>query len=278
MIKFQSNNKTLETLASMIQAESGIFFPENHLKVLDQRIITLLRDKQWTEEELLYRLQNDHHEFLEFIGHVTTNHTFFFRSIEQFLCLEQTIFPELIKLNAETKHISIWSAACSSGEEAYSLALSLQFFLEEHKLSNWSFNIIATDIALEALEKARKGKYSYAELKHIPNQYHHLIKIANDKSLEKHKQYIEMPEELKTKILFETHNLVKTKTMPSVDLIFCRNVLIYFDIPTQEKVIANLSSVLKPARFLFISPTESLSHLQTTLKARFLPKCIYYEN
>ncbi|MGL4388225.1 MAG: CheR family methyltransferase [Brevinema sp.] len=278
-MEFHSSQLTLSTLATMIKEESGIFFPDGHLKVLDQRIVTILREKQCSEEQLVIRLQNNHQEFLEFIGHVTTNHTFFFRSLEQFISLENHILPELIIKNKEIKHISIWSAACSTGEEPYTIAMCVKEFLDNRHMSDWTFNIIATDIKEQALDIAKTGKYKFNDLKHIPIQYKHLINIVEDASdISGFSNYIEMTNSLKDKIHFESHNLIKQKIMPSVDIIFCRNVLIYFDIKTQEQVISNLTRVLKPNRYLFISPTESLSSLKTDLKSHILPKCIFYEN
>ncbi|MGL4562581.1 MAG: CheR family methyltransferase [Brevinema sp.] len=276
---FHSSILTLNTLASMIQKEVGIFFPDAHLKVLDQRVTAILRKKQCSEEELILSLENDRDEFLKFIGYVTTNHTFFFRSLEQFVALDNHILPELLTKNKEIKHISIWSAACSSGEEAYTLAMCVQGFFKTHHLHDWDFNIIATDISEQALESAIRGRYSLNDLKHIPIEYQYLINIIEDATDPSgFSNYIEMPEFLKQKISFETHNLLKPKMMPSVDIIFCRNVLIYFNNETQERVITNLTHVLKKNRYLFISPTESLNHLKTNLQAHMLPKCIFYEN
>ncbi|MGL4394780.1 MAG: CheR family methyltransferase [Brevinema sp.] len=275
----KSSQSTLSTLAAMIQQESGIFFPHEHLKVLDQRVASAIKEKNCTEEQLVMRLQNDHQEFLEFIGHVTTNHTFFFRSMDQFVALENVILPELVVKNKATRHISLWSAACSTGEEAYTLAMCVSEFFKRNHLYNWTFNIVASDITEDALKTAKIGRYKYNDLKYIPIQYQYLLDVVeNPNDLSGFSNYIEMSDELKNKIHFEFHNLIKPKIMPSVDIVFCRNVLIYFNIKTQEQVISHLTRILKPNRYLFISPTESLSGLDTALTSRVLPRCIFYEN
>lgn len=267
----------LEILAKMIHEESGIFFPPSHMKVLDQRIQTSLRDKQCSETELLELLQQEAVEFHKFIGYITTNHTSFFRSIDQFHALGSHIIPELIEKNKYSKRILVWSAAASSGEEPYTLALYIQHYFNIHNLSEWSFLILATDIDSESLNIGIKGIYPIISLKNIPPEYHYLIEIQEN-AAQPEDGIIIMPDNIKKNIKFNEHNLLKELSSYHFDIIFCRNVLIYFNVETQEQVISNLLRSLKKGRYLFVSPSETLTNIQTDLTPILLTKCIFYTN
>jgi len=273
----KSPNYILDTLANMIHQESGIIFPSSHIKVLDQRIQTSLREKKITEEKLLTLLKTDTIEFHKFIGHITTNHTSFFRSIEQFHTLGSHILPDLIQRNKYSKRLLIWSAAASSGEEPYTLALYIQHYFNIHDIKDWSFMILATDIDSSSLNIGMKGIYPISSLKNIPTEYHYLIEISQ-RSTELNNNYIKIPQKIKNYIKFKEHNLLKSINSYQFDLIFCRNVLIYFDLDTQRQVVSNLCNHLKDKRYFFVSPSETLTHLQSNLTPIVLPKCIYYTN
>ncbi len=112
-----TDERTLKDIAALIYRHSGINFPDNHLKVLDQRVQSKIKELDCTEIELYSKILKDENALFEFIGFVTTNHTQFFRSINQFITLEEVVLPELVKKNNHVKHIAVWSCACSTGEE-----------------------------------------------------------------------------------------------------------------------------------------------------------------
>ena len=271
----------LEKIANLIYTKSGIVFPPSHMKVLDQRVQSSFKKRFGTVEDFAHLLEVNETELTTFIGYVTTNHTLFFRSMEQFNGLGSTILPELIEKNVATKHIAIWSAACSSGEEPYSLVLYIMHYLATHHHSDWTFDIIATDIDETSLKAAQEGLYNYNSLKYIPKEYHAYITISEGEMSERgflENDYIIMPDAVKKHITYGPHNLMDSPKIYNMDLILCRNVLIYFDIETQKKVVDNLTKALAPRRYFFVSPSETLSGISTSLHARMLPKCIFYTN
>lgn len=281
----QSSNhnyqKVLDQIAFLIHKKSGIFFPPNHMKVLDQRVKSSMKKVSCTDEELLHFLSSDEEKLTAFIGYVTTNHTHFFRSIHQFHSLGSTILPELIEKNQITKHIKIWSTACSSGEEPYSLAIYIQHYFNKNYINDWSFTILATDIDKTSLKIAKDGIYFYRALKNIPKEYHKYIDInpgtVNQNGILEHDR-ISMTDDLKKHITFSSHNLLEPSTQRDMDIIFCRNVLIYFDVDTQQQVILNLSKALAPNRYFFVSPSETLTGISTNLHIRMLEKSMFYVN
>lgn len=276
----QTSSDILKKIATLIYQHSGINFPESHLKVLDQRIQQRLKETSIDEEALYTNLLLNKKILFEFIGFVTTNHTHFFRSIEQFKVLESTIIPELVKKNSHVKHITIWSCACSTGEEPYTLALCLQYYFDKYELNDWNYSIIATDIDQSSLDSAINGVYPYKAMKYIPIEYHSYLDIQTNSLLldDEKTQYFTVKTELKKKIRFSIHNLLEEPIFRNIDIIFCRNVLIYFDEETQEKVINQLIKSLSIDRYFFISPSESVIGLKVQLKPVILPQTIYYTN
>lgn len=271
----------LNNIALLIYQHSGISFPANHLRVLDQRIQSRIKEKNCTEQEFYGVLLNNKEQLFEFIGYVTTNHTHFFRSIEQFNILGSHILPELIQKNNVIKHFYLWSCACSSGEEPYSLALYIQYYLDVNKLSDWSFSIIATDIDHSSLDFAREGTYNYQALTYIPPEYHTYLDIHHDLHHTPGtpiSSYVKIPDAIKKHIRFDNYNLMDPVRRVNMDIIFCRNVLIYFDLTTQEEVVSKLSKALNKDRYFFLSPSESLTGLKTPLSPVITEKTIYYTN
>lgn len=273
---FKTSKKILDEIANLIHKKSGIVFPVNHLRVLDKRIQDYIKQNKHSEEDLLKILTHDPDILAIFVGHVTTNHTHFFRSMEQFETLQTRILPELIEKNASTKVINIWSAGCSSGEEPYTIALCVQEFLEKQLLNDWSFSILATDIDPHSLNIAKSGKFNISSLKHIPKQYHRFLILPD--TINSEEEFFHFTPDICTHIRFKIHNLIEKPREKLMDIIFCRNVLIYFDHEIQEIVIHHLVNNLAPNRYFYISPSESISELNTNLEVVFLPKSIFYTN
>ncbi|MGL5955889.1 MAG: CheR family methyltransferase [Brevinema sp.] len=273
-MSYKTPDDVLQKIAGLIHTHSGINFPIAHVKVLDQRIQKRIQELHCSESDLYSSLLLDKTKLLEFVGFVTTNHTHFFRSMEQFHILGSTILPELQIKNSHIKHIALWSSACSSGEEPYTLALYLERYFDVQGLTDWSFSIIATDIDQMSLDIAIKGIYPHKALKYIPSEYHSYIEIHHSDT----ESYIKIAPEIKKNVRFQIYNLMDIPIYKNLDIIFCRNVLIYFDLTTQEKVIRQLANCLSKDRYLFISPAESITGLDVPFSPIFLPKSIYYMN
>lgn len=191
---------------------------------------------------------------------LTTNHTYFWREYEQFQYLKHDVFPELKEKTANTHDWRIWCAASSSGEEPYTLAMLCMDYLGlEH--SKWDTKILATDIDTSVLEKAVKGIYAKDSVENLPNQYvRRFFKPINDK------QYM-VKDELKKEVLFRQFNLMNTLPFRKpLHVVFIRNVMIYFDDKTKQKLLDNIYEALEPGGYLFIGSTESITQANTKFK------------
>ncbi len=193
------------------------------------------------------------------IDKISTNHTYFFREKEHFDFLVKNILPEIAQKKAGSKKhkLRIWCAGCSSGEEPYSLAmLLLEYF--GMKISNWDSGILATDISLEILKKARGAIYASTNVSNLPNTYLRKYFLENSKETWKVK------DKLKKLVLFKRLNLM-SENYPfkgNFDVIFCRNVMIYFDDMKREHLINKFYKYTQPGGYLFVGHAESLTRNQ----------------
>ncbi|MGL5722151.1 MAG: CheR family methyltransferase [Brevinema sp.] len=276
MENFFTPEPILAKMKDMIYAESGIIFTTSYLKVLDQRVISVCKESGCSPDDILEYITKDVEYLREFVGHVTTNHTHFFRSIGQYHILEKEILPQLIEKNASSKLINIWSAACSSGEEAYTTMMVVHNFFEKKKLTDWRCRIVGTDIDGVSLGKAEKGEYSILGLKHIPQEYHKHLVLDVDSSYPHQREFFTVSPALKRNISFKYSNLIRDVLPEHFDIIFCRNVLIYFDLEMQASVVQNLARNLKPGGILFISPSETLNGISNGFTMKMTPESAYY--
>lgn len=195
----------------------------------------------------LRELNNNHHEeWSQLIDILTTHETYFFREGLHFDFLKQFIFA-----NYQDKPLKILSAACSSGEEAYSIAFDAAAILNRN--TNWQ--VYGTDIASSSIQQAKKGLYSEQRTKLIPEAYRkkYLLKGVDDMD-----GYCLVKSEIKSHVEFFVGNILARIQHAPFDVIFCRNVLIYFDNETKKQLISNLIDHLNPGGYLIISQTEQL--------------------
>ncbi|OPJ57198.1 CheR family methyltransferase [Alkalithermobacter paradoxus] len=182
--------------------------------------------------------------FNEFINYMTINVSEFYRNPEQWKVLEDHIIPNLIKNNTNLK---VWSAACSTGEEPYSLAMLLSKFMPLNKI-----NILATDIDKEVMNKARSGIYTQKSLKNLPNEF--IIKFfdkLNDSTYA-------IKDDIKNRVTFKHQNLLEDPFTDNCDLIVCRNVMIYFTEEAKAVIYEKFSKSLKKEGVLFVGSTEQI--------------------
>lgn len=195
--------------------------------------------------------------FSTMIDALTTNHTSFFREEQHFEFLRNVILPELSK----PSRISIWSAACSSGEEPYTIAFSLFEALGVQALSGVS--ILASDVSLRVLEYARRGMYPASRLQSIPAPVLHGCLL---KGFGQYEDFCLVKPEIRSRIEFRQINLLEDcSALGPFDVIFCRNVMIYFDQETQQRVVNKLASRLVPGGYLLIGHSESLNGIEHPL-------------
>jgi chemotaxis protein methyltransferase CheR len=196
----------------------------------------------------------------DMVNRLTTNYTYFLREQEHFDILKQYIFPELFE-KRQFKNITIWCAGCSTGEECYTLAMALEEYRGKANL-NFHIKILATDISEEVLEQARRAVYPDREWKRIPERWRgKYCQTVDSKNFE-------IDEKIKYYVHFQKQNLMTPCVkQEQFDLILCRNVMIYFDKVSKEKLIKKLEKSLNPGGYLLIGHAELLSRDETELEA-----------
>ncbi len=206
-------------------------------------------------------------EISEFINKITTNHTYFFREEKHFAFLTEVVLPKIKMLEKNTRDIRIWSAGCSSGEEPYSIAIILDQFLGNEKIS-WDTKILATDISMRVLEHANRGEYPKEQIEKMNKGYQN--RYFSKYSTETYR----IKDTLKDEIIFRKFNL--TNDFPfkkKFHVIFCRNVMIYFDKKSKAELINKFYDALVPGGYLFIGHSETIEDRSQGFK--YLQPAIY---
>lgn len=202
--------------------------------------------------DLIARLRlggrTDLHE--EVVDALTTNETSFFRDLHPFESLRTHVLPEVIERNAGRRSLTVWCAACSSGQEPYSVAMLIREHFPE--LTAWRIDLVATDISASMLERARAGRYGQLEVNRgLPAQF--LLKYFRRDGA-----YWELDPSVRRMVRFQRHNLIGAwPPFPTFDIVFLRNVLIYFDLETKRQVLARVRSVMRPDGYLLLGGSET---------------------
>ncbi len=239
----------------LIYDESGIHFSATNRSILESRLKERLRDKKLDHVRQYYDIiVRDKEEMKVLLDSVTTNLTRFFRNQAHFDALEKYVIPELIKIKKPSGDykIRIWSAGCSTGEEPYTIAILMKELLP----APWTAEIIASDISLKSLMVGREGFYADARIAGIP-----------EGTLKRHFDKVEggyrIHDDLRSMIRFDYHNLKNDSGLRSLDVVFCRNVLIYFDDVAQKATVERFWDAMASKSFLFIGHSESLFGMNT---------------
>ena len=212
---------------------------------MKRRIDSLIAKHRFTTyHQYVDELKKNKAMFDEFVNYLTINVSEFYRNPEQWVTLEKKILPELLSKSGTLK---IWSAACSTGDEPYSLVMLLSKFMPLNRIK-----IIATDIDMQVLDKARMGLYNVKSLKGLPDEFlkKYFTKI-NDTNYK-------ISDEIKKCVEFKKHNLLEDTYPAQCDLIVCRNVLIYFTEEAKEEIYRKFNASLKQKCFLFVGSTEQI--------------------
>ena len=238
---------------NLIYNESGIHFTGTNRSILESRLKEQLRNKPIPDVKTYFdMISRDKEELKAFLDSITTNLTRFFRNQAHFDALEHHVIPELIKSKAGSTTIKIWSAGCSTGEEPYTIAMLLSEILPPP----WKFEIIASDISLKCLMTGKEGFYADNRIEGIPENY---LKKYFDKIEGGYKIH----SDIMSKIRFDYHNLKNDSGQRNLDVVFCRNVIIYFDEAAQTAVINRFWEAMANKSFLFIGHSESLFGMDT---------------
>jgi chemotaxis protein methyltransferase CheR len=260
------NNRDFDRLSEFITREFGIKMPDIKKIMLQsrlqRRLIELGLDNFSDYVGYLFSKKGMEEEVIHMIDLVSTNKTDFFRENVHFEYLFQTLLPDLCP-SGEKTNLTFWSAGCSSGEEPYTLAI----ILSEYRLKNpmMDFLVYGTDISIRMLKKAHQAIYKEDCIDNIPVELKTRYFIRSKNREEKK---VRIVPELREKIIFSRLNLIdEFYSVPfAFDVVFCRNVLIYFDREMQKKIILKLCSKIRENGFLFLGHSESVAGLNLPLQ------------
>jgi chemotaxis protein methyltransferase CheR len=248
------NNDVFKRFRALVYRECGINLTDHKRAMFSSRLQKRLSQLGLTSFQDYYDLVVGGHsdaELTTMLDCISTNQTEFFREPHHFTFLRERVLPEL----AVDKTVRIWSTACSSGEEPYSIAMTLSDTIDSP--STWNCRILASDISTRMLAKAATGQYSHEKINSLSSDLvrrHFLLGKGSRRELVKIKPHIANMAVFRRINLMDDRYPIKSL----LDVIFCRNVMIYFDRETQAKVLARLSRYLKPGGYLFLGHSETM--------------------
>ena len=259
LVKYMYDNFGINLSAKkvLVQGRLGNMLSERGFASYDQYLDAVMSDSTGAEVTTI-------------LNKLTTNHTFFMREPEHYTFLKETILPYMVRVNQDKHVMRIWSAACSSGEECYTTAMLIDQYFGSEK-GKWDTRILATDISQSVISKAKAGIYQEDGMKGLSNEWkaRYFNNLGNGK--------YEICQGIKDEVIFKTFNLMdpmpdKYKAKP-FDLIFCRNVMIYFDQPTKQALVNRFYDVVKPGGYFYIGHAESVNRNET--KSTYIQPAIY---
>jgi len=262
-------------IRDFIYGYCGIYFDSNSRYILQKRLSCRLEALNLTSFHDYHRYlkhnMNKDDELMDIMDVITTNETYFFRESFQLKTFSDEIIPELIRIKSATgsRSLRIWSAGCSTGEEPYSIAMLLS---DIPNLKGWNIEIIGTDISQKVLQRARRAVYGKSSFRTTEELQ---LDLFFDKQSDgyKVKDYIREQVTISHLNLFDTG---KMALLGRMDIIFCRNVIIYFDLAAKARLIESLYNSLYDGGFLLLGHSESLMNLKTHFKLRhFLNDMVY---
>lgn len=270
----QLSPSTFRDLRDLIYELTGLFFPDGKKYVLEGRLQARLKERKCDSyEDYLRLLKYDawrDHELNQVFDLITTNETFFYRDVPQLQAFSELIVPSVAQANAQTSKIRVWSAACSTGDEAYTLAMLM---LEHPALANWSIEIVASDISESALNAAQAGVYGPYAVRNVPpvllKKYFHCDR-GQYTVIDKVKQLVKFSQ-------INLYDTARMKLLRGLDVIFCRNCLIYFDDKAKQRIVANLGHALRPQGYLVIGFSESLHGMAMPFMALHANRSVVYQ-
>jgi len=270
------NNDDFENVSKLIYYRSGLSFDQKRMyfviKRIQQRMEALGIEQVSRYLTLLRADFEDRGEFQNLVNLLTTNESYFFRDYPQLESFATNCLPEVLQKKHENGDniLRIWSAGCSSGEEAYTLAIILLEMLDD--VDSWKIQIFANDIDEIILEKAKSGVYEYRSIKDVPDEYLQKYFIHKDS------HYL-VKQEVKKLVTFELMNLndqIAMRKMRFFDFVFCRNVLIYFDQTSRKRVIDNFYNSMSRGAYIFLGSSESIGRITAAFKLRRMGDYLVY--
>lgn len=267
ILKHNMTDEDFSRLSTFVYSELGIKMPYPKKVMLQCRLQKRVNDLKFSSFseylEYVFSKEGQEEEMIKMIDLVTTNKTDFFREPSHFDYLRDVVLPELCDSSPSKKTIRIWSAACSSGEEPYTIAIVLKDFLEDYP--DIDFEIFGTDISMRILQRAAMAIYTEDRVAGIPIETKRKYFLRSKDHTQK---TVRLIPEIRSKVSFQRMNLMDSyyDVEKEFDIIFCRNVLIYFDRPSQQNVINKLAARLRPEGHFFLGHSESITNMKVPLR------------
>lgn len=259
-------NEEFMLFRSLIYNECGMYFKENKKDFIENRVKKRLKARDIKSVYQYYKHVSSNgdgkKELLAFLDDLTINETSFFRNKAQFDLFREKVMPEIInrKLKDNSRSIKIWSAGCSTGEEVYTITMEgLEAIEKQGCARSLNLEIIGSDISLSVLKVAREGVYPKKKLADVDGYYLRKYFCADG-------DFYIVSMDVKKHTIFDFHNLKFENGLKDLDIIFCRNVMIYFDLAEQERVIAKFHSYLSSEGYLFVGHAETLQGLNDNFR------------
>jgi chemotaxis protein methyltransferase CheR len=254
--EFNYTDADFERVCAIVYRTVGIRLTEAKRDLVYGRLARRIRQLQLTSfRDYLDLVEAEpEREFTDFVNAITTNLTSFFRERHHFDALRSQVFPELMRARTASRRLRIWSAGCSTGEEPYSLAMTVAD--EFGQRAGWDVRILATDLDTNVLEHARAGVYNEDRVRQIPDNIRsRWFRRGRGENAGR----VRVAPELQDLITFNQLNLMEPWPMRGpFDIIFCRNVVIYFDKPTQTRLFERFADLLSDDGYLFVGHSETL--------------------
>lgn len=244
-------------IRNLVRQRSAIVLESDKSYLAESRLLPLARHEGFSSVDALMagvRANKVNGLAQKVVEAMTTNETSFFRDIQPFEIFREKILPELLQKRAVERRLCIWCAACSTGQEPYTIAM----LLCEHfgGLNGWRFDLLATDLATTVLEKAKQGCYTQMEVNRGLSA-RQLVKYFQRQGL-----HWQIADDLRRMVQFRPLNLIEPwPSLPALDVIFLRNVLIYFDVPTKKAILGKVRQSLRPDGYLFLGGAETTMNL-----------------
>jgi chemotaxis protein methyltransferase CheR len=259
-------------LCELVKNSTAIALDVQREYLMEARLAGIAQQEGFRNvSELLTRVRSGGSNQLQWkvVEAMTTNETSFFRDVKPFEALRQVVFPALMKARQNERKLSIWCAACSSGQEPYTIGLMLREHFPE--LMNWKVTILATDISTDMLEKSKSGRYTQLEVNRgLPATY--LVKYFKKVGVD-----WQIDESILKMVDVRRMNLsVAWPLMPPIDLVMLRNVMIYFPVETKKQILKNMRSVLRPDGYLFLGTAETTINLDSNFTCESFKNVSYY--
>lgn len=241
-------------ISKLVKDRSGLVLTKDKAYLLESRLMPVARKRGLKGLEELaqeMRAKKDAALIQEVVEAMTTNESFFFRDMKPFDLFRDSIMPDVLKTRASQKSLRVWCAAASSGQEPYSLAMILKEMAP--KMAGWRIEIVGTDISRDILDKAKKGTYSQFEVQRgLPIQM--LLKYFDKKG-----ETWDIKPDIRAMVQYKEYNLLENLApLGKFDVVFCRNVLIYFDQETKGRVLGGIASLMPPDGVLFLGGAETV--------------------